>query len=372
MVVRVGDGEGAVHVGGGGEHRVAGAPGTTAARRHAVVRLDGDRPPAPARPNRAAAQAAICSARVGRGDQDDALETGLERVEDRVLAEGLVVRADRRGLLETAEASAAAGREEDEIEGQGITSERTHPTRPRALGNRRSGPAASGGLSIQAVLGGVRVDPSAFPGSFSRPPWPSSHGCGGSDETPLKPEDENPFRALAAGTDSTLDIVTWNLHGFAGQYGAETIGLVTAAIVAMDLDVMALQEVASASRFNQLVAAAARLGRLPRAERRRLEPGLPLAHRHDRRRCGRDLRDLPRPGQPVPARAADPRLHVRRPVRARDQQPPEVLRRRPPRPGRLRRRGIPPLTWPATCSRTGSPPRPPAGPWSWWGISTTS
>ncbi len=76
-------------------------------------------------------------------------------------------------------------------------------------------------------------------------------GCGGSDETPLKPVDENPFRALVAGTDSTLDIATWNLHGFAES--AETVGLVADAIVAMDLDVVALQEIAMSSRFNQLV-----------------------------------------------------------------------------------------------------------------------
>ncbi len=76
-------------------------------------------------------------------------------------------------------------------------------------------------------------------------------GCGGSDETPLKPEDENPFHALVAGTDSTLDIATWNLHGFAES--AETVSLVADAIVAMDLDVVALQEIALSSRFNQLV-----------------------------------------------------------------------------------------------------------------------
>jgi endonuclease/exonuclease/phosphatase family metal-dependent hydrolase len=80
------------------------------------------------------------------------------------------------------------------------------------------------------------------------------HGCGDSDETPLKIEDDNPFQALAAGTDTTLDIATWNLHGFAGQYGAETIALVKAAVTAIDVDVIGLQEVASASDFDQLVA----------------------------------------------------------------------------------------------------------------------
>jgi len=76
-------------------------------------------------------------------------------------------------------------------------------------------------------------------------------GCGGSDETPLKPADENPFRALVAGTDSTLDIATWNLHGFAES--AETVDLVADAIVAMNLDVVALQEIAASSRFTQLI-----------------------------------------------------------------------------------------------------------------------
>lgn len=77
------------------------------------------------------------------------------------------------------------------------------------------------------------------------------HGCGGSDETPLVPRDDNPFRALAAGTDTTLDVATWNLHGF--STGAEAVTLVAQAIDAMDLDVVALQEIAQASRFNQLL-----------------------------------------------------------------------------------------------------------------------
>jgi endonuclease/exonuclease/phosphatase family metal-dependent hydrolase len=78
-------------------------------------------------------------------------------------------------------------------------------------------------------------------------------GCGGSEDTPLRPGDENPFRALVVGTDSTLDVATWNLRGFAVSAGAETVSLVAEAITAMDLDVVALQEIQQASRFNELV-----------------------------------------------------------------------------------------------------------------------
>jgi endonuclease/exonuclease/phosphatase family metal-dependent hydrolase len=78
-------------------------------------------------------------------------------------------------------------------------------------------------------------------------------GCNGNDDPPLKPVAENPFRALVAGTDSTLDIATWNVHDFAEAAGAETVGLVAEAIRAMNLDVVALQEIQQAARFDELV-----------------------------------------------------------------------------------------------------------------------
>ncbi len=80
-------------------------------------------------------------------------------------------------------------------------------------------------------------------------------GCGSSDVTPLAPVSSNPFDAYRVGTDSTFEVVTWNLHNFAMSAGATTVALAAEAIGGLDADVVALQEIAQPARFADLVGA---------------------------------------------------------------------------------------------------------------------
>ena len=79
-------------------------------------------------------------------------------------------------------------------------------------------------------------------------------GCGDPVSTRPLPSPANPFAADSAGTDSTFDVATWNLHDFATSAGDTTVALVAQAILALKLDVVALQEVAEAQRFRDLLA----------------------------------------------------------------------------------------------------------------------
>ena len=59
------------------------------------------------------------------------------------------------------------------------------------------------------------------------------------------------FAGLEFGTEATLEILTWNIQQFPknGQY---TVDLVARAVLAMDADILALQEIQSASSFGEL------------------------------------------------------------------------------------------------------------------------
>jgi endonuclease/exonuclease/phosphatase family metal-dependent hydrolase len=61
------------------------------------------------------------------------------------------------------------------------------------------------------------------------------------------------FENLSFGTDSTLDIVTWNIEHFP-KNGQTTLNYVTQIIEAMDIDVLAIQEVQEYDDFEQLIA----------------------------------------------------------------------------------------------------------------------
>ena len=78
-------------------------------------------------------------------------------------------------------------------------------------------------------------------------------GCGTSEKRTVAPEPENPFEAFRVGGDATLEIVTWNLHNFAEDAGAAEVALVAQAIEALGADVVALQEIAQAARFDALL-----------------------------------------------------------------------------------------------------------------------
>jgi len=62
---------------------------------------------------------------------------------------------------------------------------------------------------------------------------------------------ENPFQGLEFGTDSTLEVVTWNLEHFA-KNGLVTVDLVARAITTMDTDILALQEIEDPAYFREL------------------------------------------------------------------------------------------------------------------------
>jgi len=77
-------------------------------------------------------------------------------------------------------------------------------------------------------------------------------GCGNSSHSTGPTGDENPFAALAVGTDSTLEVMTWNLEHFA-KNGATTSRAVTLALEALDADIVGLQEIGNAMRFQEVV-----------------------------------------------------------------------------------------------------------------------
>ncbi|MCK9997222.1 MAG: hypothetical protein KAH56_13185, partial [Candidatus Krumholzibacteria bacterium] len=74
--------------------------------------------------------------------------------------------------------------------------------------------------------------------------------CGESEKT-VVPVVENPFEGVSVGTDTTLEITTWNLEHFAKK-GDETVTAVVQAIEAMDVDIVALQEIQNFTYFRQM------------------------------------------------------------------------------------------------------------------------
>jgi endonuclease/exonuclease/phosphatase family metal-dependent hydrolase len=78
-------------------------------------------------------------------------------------------------------------------------------------------------------------------------------GCGEAEKSvvPVVPVGTNPFAGATVGTDSTLEIATWNLEHFAKQ-NDETLTAVIQAVNAMDIDIIALQEIEDFSYFRKL------------------------------------------------------------------------------------------------------------------------
>ncbi len=78
-------------------------------------------------------------------------------------------------------------------------------------------------------------------------------GCGTTDRTGPSPEPDNPFASAKVGTDTTLEVMTWNLEHFA-KSGDATVEYVIQAIKGIDVDVIALQEIESRFRFDAVLA----------------------------------------------------------------------------------------------------------------------
>ncbi|NQU34396.1 MAG: endonuclease/exonuclease/phosphatase family protein [Bacteroidetes bacterium] len=60
------------------------------------------------------------------------------------------------------------------------------------------------------------------------------------------------FEDLTFGTDSTLEVVTWNIEHFP-KNGQPTVNYVREIIEALDVDILAIQEVEDFNKFNELV-----------------------------------------------------------------------------------------------------------------------
>lgn len=76
--------------------------------------------------------------------------------------------------------------------------------------------------------------------------------CGASDTGTPPPAGGNPFAEAAVGTDSTLEVMTWNLRTFPISFDEDdpqpvaelaTVRLVAQAIAGLDVDVVAVQEI---------------------------------------------------------------------------------------------------------------------------------
>ena len=74
----------------------------------------------------------------------------------------------------------------------------------------------------------------------------------GSSEKSVVPVAVNSFAGATVGTDTTLEIATWNLENFAKD-DENTVAAVIQAVEAMDIDIIALQEISSSLEFKALV-----------------------------------------------------------------------------------------------------------------------
>ena len=60
------------------------------------------------------------------------------------------------------------------------------------------------------------------------------------------------FDDLSFGTDNTLDVLTWNIEWFP-KNGQTTVNYVTEIIEALDMDVLAIQELDNTTLFDQMM-----------------------------------------------------------------------------------------------------------------------
>lgn len=81
----------------------------------------------------------------------------------------------------------------------------------------------------------------------------SGNGTGGNGPTlPSEPVEGKYANCLSVLSDTTLDVVTWNIEHFP-KAGATTIALWKEMITTMDADIIAVQEIESTTNFNTLM-----------------------------------------------------------------------------------------------------------------------
>ena len=78
-----------------------------------------------------------------------------------------------------------------------------------------------------------------------------SAGCGDKTTDPPKP---TPAPSLVAGAGSTLEIMTWNIENFP-KNGQNTIDQIIAIMDTLDVDIIAVQEIADTTAFRTLIRA---------------------------------------------------------------------------------------------------------------------
>ena len=76
-------------------------------------------------------------------------------------------------------------------------------------------------------------------------------GCGQDEVSPAAPPVPNPFAEAVVGTDTTLDVMTWNIEHFPKD-GEITVNHVINAVAGMNVDIIALQEIESAAYFTKV------------------------------------------------------------------------------------------------------------------------
>ena len=77
-------------------------------------------------------------------------------------------------------------------------------------------------------------------------------GCGNSTKSTVPEKPANPFEMALVGTDSTLEVMTWNLEHFA-KSTTTTTDHVIKVIEALEVDVIGLQEIENASYFQAVI-----------------------------------------------------------------------------------------------------------------------
>lgn len=88
-----------------------------------------------------------------------------------------------------------------------------------------------------------------FPGGMALLLWLA--GCGQTEKS-VAPPVGNPFEGARVGTDTTLEVMTWNIENF--PKATTTVGWVRDIVQGLQPDIVAVEEIANGGSFNALMA----------------------------------------------------------------------------------------------------------------------
>ncbi len=77
-------------------------------------------------------------------------------------------------------------------------------------------------------------------------------GCGTSSKSTVPEVSDNPFEMARVGTDSTLEVMTWNLEHFA-KSATTTSDMVTLVVKSLEVDIIGMQEIESTIYFQKVL-----------------------------------------------------------------------------------------------------------------------